>query len=193
VLLGVLSLLILASVPLFGGRLGRLAELRLRWPLLLPAGLGLQILLIEILQDADIPHGVLHMASYAVIGAFVVANLHIPGMALIGLGGGLNAAAIAANGGVMPASPRALDAAGFGAEDGFVNSGAVEDARLAFLGDVFAVPESWPLTNVFSVGDVILLIGLAYGVHVICGSRLGPPARRLASRLRLSRRRAVGA
>src|SRR5215218_10506464 len=164
-LLGVLSLLIVASVPLLGGRLGRLAELRLRWTLLVPVGLGLQILLIEVLEDADIPHGALHLVSYAVIGAFVLANLHVAGMALIGLGGALNAAAIAANGGVMPASAGALASAGFGADDGFVNSGAVENARLAFLGDVFAVPESWPLTNVFSVGDAILLIGLAYGVH----------------------------
>ena len=188
-LLGAVSLVILASVPLLGGHLARLADLRWRWPLLLPIGLGLQVLLIEVLAGAEIPHGALHLVSYAVIGAFVLVNLHIPGMPLIGLGGGLNAIAIAANGGVMPASRGALATAGFGPDEGFVNSGAVEDARLGFLGDVFAVPASWPLTNVFSVGDVVLLAGLAYGVHVIADSRLAPPARRLAQRLPGLRRR----
>jgi hypothetical protein len=50
----------------------------------------------------------------------------------------------------------------------------VAGPRLAFLGDVFAVPASWPLSNVFSVGDMLIAVGLAWGVHRICGSRLVP-------------------
>ena len=54
-------------------------------------------------------------------------------------------AAIAANGGVMPADPDALAAAGVHQEAGdFANSTAVAHPHLSFLGDVFAVPASWP-------------------------------------------------
>jgi hypothetical protein len=42
------------------------------------------------------------------------------------------------------------------------------------LGDVFYIPASWPLSNVFSVGDVLIALGVAWAVHGICGSRLAP-------------------
>jgi len=82
-------------------------------------------------------------------------------MALTALGAALNLLAITANGGVIPASPAALAMAGLPVDEpGFQSSTAVDDPRLAFLGDVFAIPASWPLSNVFSVGDV--LIGSAW-------------------------------
>ena len=59
----------------------------------------------------------------------------------------------------MPADPDALAAAGVHQEAGdFANSTAVAHPHLSFLGDVFAVPASWPVSNVFSVGDVILVV-----------------------------------
>ena len=36
-----------------------------------------------------------------------------------------------------------------------MNSGVLAAPRLAFLGDVFAIPAGWPLANVFSIGDVL--------------------------------------
>jgi hypothetical protein len=96
-------------------------------------------------------------------------------MALVALGAALNLLAITANGGVMPASADALAAAGLpAAEPGFQTSAALADPRLAFLGDVFAIPASWPLSNVFSAGDVCIGAGLAWGLHRVCGSRLVP-------------------
>jgi hypothetical protein len=75
----------------------------------------------------------------------------------------------------MPASADALAAAGLPAtEPGFESSAGLADPRLAFLGDVFAIPASWPLSNVFSVGDVCIGAGLAWGLHRVCGSRLVP-------------------
>ncbi len=62
-------------------------------------------------------------------------------------------------------------------DPGFRNSAAVAHPRLAFLGDVFAVPASWPLSNVFSVGDLLIAVGLAWGLLRICGSRLVPRRR----------------
>ena len=50
----------------------------------------------------------------------------------------------------------------------FENSAPVDDAHLAFLGDVFAVPAGWPLANVFSIGDVLIVIGAVALVHGAC-------------------------
>jgi hypothetical protein len=48
----------------------------------------------------------------------------------------------------MPASPTALAGAGLGVDEpGFQNSTALAEPRLAFLGDVFSLPASWPLTT----------------------------------------------
>ena len=60
----------------------------------------------------------------------------------------------------------------------FNNSGILAHPQLAWLGDVLAVPAGVPLANVFSIGDVLILVGLAYGVHHLCGSRLVRRSRR---------------
>jgi hypothetical protein len=165
------------AVPLLGGRLGALAEARLRLAWMLPAALAVQVVALDAPGVPDRLRPLLHVASYLVAGAFLVANRRLPGMALVGLGAAANLLAIAANGGVMPASPAALAAAGRPLDQpGFANSAAVADPRLAFLGDVFAIPAGWPLANVFSVGDVLIAAGAIVAIHGICGSR--PPWRR---------------
>lgn len=160
----------LVSVPLTGGSLRNLRDLRLRAAGLLAVALLAQVLVISVLPNAS--PGLLaavHVLTYAVALAFVALNLRLRGMWIVGVGGLLNFAAIAANGGVMPASASALRSAGqrVGGEK-FVNSGTVRGARLSFLGDVFAIPSSWPLHNVFSLGDVLIATGIAVVIHHAC-------------------------
>lgn len=163
------------AVPLAGGRLGALVELPLRHVWAIYAALGLAVLGVGVPGLPDRLRSLLLVAAYPVGAVFLAANRRIPGMALIALGAALNLLAITANAGVMPASPAALAAAGLPVDEpGFQSSTAVAAPRLAFLGDVFAIPASWPLSNVFSVGDVLIGVGLAWGVHRICGSRLVP-------------------
>ena len=142
----------------------------------------IQILVISVLPTGDHTiHTTLHLASYFLLGAFAFANRHIVGVPIIALGGLLNFIAIAANGGVMPADPDAIASLARALPEGeFANSQVLDDAKLQFLGDVFATPASLPLHNVFSIGDGILLVGVFVLVHVACGSRLVP--RRFASR-----------
>jgi hypothetical protein len=174
-LLVVAVLLSALAVPLFGGRLGALVELRLRHLWAVYGALGLAVLGIGLPGLPDGLRSLLLVTAYPVGAVFLAANWRVPGMPLTALGAALNLLAITANGGVMPASPAALATAGLPADGpGFDSSAVVDDPRLAFLGDVFAVPASWPLSNVFSVGDVLILVGLAWGVHRICGSRLVP-------------------
>ncbi len=179
-LLGAFVLLFAASVPLAGGRLGDLSTLHFRAKSLAVSAIAIQILVISVLPGGENwAYSALHVASYALLGAFLITNRGVPGLWLIAIGGALNLIVIAANGGVMPASPGAMEAAGLrhDATD-FSNSTAVDDPKLAFLGDVFAVPQSFPLHNVFSVGDVLIVVGVAVLLHRVCGSRLAPASRR---------------
>ncbi|MEJ7788175.1 MAG: DUF5317 family protein, partial [Solirubrobacteraceae bacterium] len=148
-----------ATVPPAGGRLSALAYLQFRGVGLLAAALGVQIAILAVLDGGDpAVLGAAYIATFLAAGVFVWANRRVPGVPLLGLGGALNATAIIANDGVMPARAQALEAAGRPTlEEGFRNSAAVSDPHLAWLGDTFAIPSGVPLANVFSVGDVVLV------------------------------------
>jgi hypothetical protein len=170
--------LALVTVRLLGGRLGALHDLELRLKWTVPAALAVQVLVTVALSGADATLlAALHVGSYVLGGAFVVANLRVPGVPVIALGAALNVAAIVANAGVMPASPDALARAGIDHDAAhFANSAAVESARLAPLGDVFAWPAPLPLANVFSIGDVVLVLGAVILLVAVCGTRWRPAA-----------------
>lgn len=171
-------------VPLTGGRLGRLGELRPRHQKLIVAALLVQVLVISVVPHWNRVFVVsVHIASYALAAAFLWINRRVPGLPLLGAGAGLNATAILANGGTMPADPGALAAVGIAetAEE-FVNSGAVADPKLSFLGDIMASPAWLPFQNVFSIGDALILVGAVYAVHRTCrGPRYVPAHARPAS------------
>ncbi len=175
-ILGIAYLLCLLSVPLARGRLSALADVQLRRAWLAGAAIALQILIISIIPGLLGPLGEpLHMASYVLLGAFAWSNRHIAGLPIIALGGLLNLVCITANGGVMPSDPGAMASIGRTAASGeFDNSTAVADPKLAFLGDIIATPASWPVHNIYSIGDVLILAGAFILVHVACGSRLVP-------------------
>jgi hypothetical protein len=175
-IIGLAYLLVLASVPLARGRLTGLADLQLRRPWRVLAAIAVQILVISVLPSGNHAfHTTLHIASYFFLGAFAFSNRHITGVPIIAFGGLLNFIAITANGGVMPADPDAIASLARALPEGeFANSQVLPDAKLPFLGDVFATPASWPLHNVFSIGDGILLLGVAVLAHVACESRLVP-------------------
>ena len=161
-----------ALVPVGGGRLAALADVRMRRWWLLVAALALQVAALA--GTGPGLGAVLHGLSYLVGGAYLLSNLHLPGMLWVAVGGGLNLLGIAANGGVLPASRAALDLAGIPATSGarFVNSGLVSGARLPYLGDVFAIPSWLPLANVFSIGDVVIAVGIYIVLHRLTDSRL---------------------
>jgi hypothetical protein len=183
-LLVVCFLLAVLTVPLAGGDLTRLAEYRFRRPWALAVALGVQVVIISVVPDSDgTVLAAAHLASYGFAIVFLLANGSMPGLWLLGAGTGMNLAAIAANGGVMPATRSALVAAGqLSKGEEFVNSGLLEDPKLIFLGDVFALPQPWPLANVFSAGDVCIVMGAALLLHQVCQSRLAGGSRRVTVR-----------
>jgi hypothetical protein len=166
----------LLTVPLAGGRLSRLADIQLSKPGLAGAAIFIQVVIVSILPGSlGAFSEPLHMLSYVLLGAFAWVNRRTVGVPIIALGGLCNFIAITANGGVMPADPDALAAAGLDTKAGeFANSAAVQHPKLQFLGDIVATPSSLPVSNVYSVGDLIIVLGVLVLLHCACGSRLVP-------------------
>jgi hypothetical protein len=170
-------LLGIATGYLAGGSLRNLERATLKRAWLVIAALALQLVAFSPLgaalaQPATV---VLHFASYGLLVWFVVLNRRHRGVSLAGVGMGLNLVVIAANRGYMPASRAALETAGNAYGGQTMNNSAVIGAgtHLAFLGDIFAVPSWLPAANVFSLGDALIVAGIA--VFLVASMR-GPRA-----------------
>jgi hypothetical protein len=185
VLLG--TVLAMLAVPLLGGRLAALSDLRLHARPLVALALGLQVVALTLVPTWPRPLlVVLHGTSYVLAGLFVRANRHLPGLVLIALGGLSNALAIAVNHGTLPASRSAVARAGLQVDPRYyVNSGVLEHPHLLLLGDVFPSPPWLPLHNVYSIGDLLILAGAVWLVHRTCGTVLGRDPRLLLRRAHL--------
>jgi hypothetical protein len=114
------------------------------------------------------------VASTLLVAAAVLRNVAIPGVALILAGAASNMAAIVANGGFMPAAPGAMVALGKSAPSIYSNSAVVVNPPLEILTDRFALPRWLPFANVFSIGDVLISIGVV--TLIVVAMRPAPPS-----------------
>ncbi|HEX5578561.1 MAG TPA: DUF5317 family protein [Candidatus Limnocylindria bacterium] len=158
---------------LMGGSVANLGSLRIQWAPLAVLGLLTQVVLFfgpvaERIGDLGMP---IYVASTALVLAVVLRNLRVPGLGLVAAGAISNLLAIVANGGYMPASAAALALLGKEVNPGYSNSAVVQSPALAPLTDVFALPPFVPFANVFSIGDVLIAIGVA--VVIASGMRGG--------------------
>ncbi|HET9084982.1 MAG TPA: DUF5317 domain-containing protein [Candidatus Limnocylindrales bacterium] len=166
---------------LVGGRIERLSRLQFRWAWLAVAGLAIQIVLFSTSIADTLRPGVgeaIYVASTGMVLIAVWRNLAVPGLALVAVGAISNLAAIVANDGVMPTTVEALRTAGMATEPGFSNSAVLPDPALAPLTDIFAIPAALPLANVFSIGDVLIAVGLI--ATIALGMRRADPETRTA-------------
>jgi Family of unknown function (DUF5317) len=148
---------------LMGGSLANLGTLRIAWAPLALLGLLTQVVLFfgpvaERIGDLGMP---VYLGSTALVLAVVLRNLRVPGLVFVAAGALSNLVAIMANGGYMPASAAAMAFLGKDVNPGYSNSAVVESPVLAPLTDIFALPPSMPFANVFSIGDVLISIGVA--------------------------------
>lgn len=151
---------------LSGGRLDGLARIRFHW-----GALALVALLVQVIQFDRLGGSLVggagpavYVLSTAVVLGVVVRNIRMPGMPVVAVGAASNLAAISANGGYMPSDPGALAFAGMGPADGPTNGIVVADPVLRPLTDVLALPAGFPLANVFSVGDVLIALGVVVAI-----------------------------
>ncbi|HYN93377.1 MAG TPA: DUF5317 family protein [Pilimelia sp.] len=157
----------------FGGRLSRLIRTGIRAVWLLWLAAGLQLVHFEWRTARTVAEAALGTSLLApifgLVGAWLVVNMvRRPravqaAAALILVGGGMNAAAIAVNGrmpfaesAVLSVQPPADRQAG--ARESPKHVAADADTRLWWLGDVIPVA---PIRKVVSAGDLVLLAGVA--------------------------------
>jgi hypothetical protein len=143
-----------------------LASIRFHW-----APLALAALIVQVVQFDPVVGGALgdlgpaiYVASTAVVLGVVMRNLRLTGLPIVAGGAAANLAAIVANGGFMPTSREALAVAGLEPTEGPSNSIVLDSPALAPLTDVFALPSGVPLANVFSIGDVLIAVGVALAI-----------------------------
>ncbi len=160
---------------LVGGRPRGLSDLRFRWSWVFLSGLLIQVILFadvvtERIGSLGAP---IYVASTGLVLLAVVANRAIPGMLVVALGAASNLAAIIANGGYMPASVSAMEALGKVSTTVYSNSAVLPEPALAPLTDIFALPPWLPWANIFSIGDVLIGLGVVM-VIALAMRRSGP-------------------
>jgi MFS family permease len=184
-----LSTILLALIvgALAGGGLPRLADLRLRWTLLLVAALALRLgasLSREADVLADVPVGWAYLAAYGLIFVWLWGNWRVPGLQIASVGIGANMLAVIANAGQMPIWSAAYNAAGFTpadiANDPFhfiLRADSVGEfvASGGLFGDVIPLPLPY-VRDVVSIGDLLLALGIFWAI-VYSMTRADVPSR----------------
>ncbi len=153
-----------------GGKLDGLALLQIRWRGVILTGFLIQVLVFsdfwQAQSDLRATTQFAYILSLSLLLAALAANIRLPGLALITVGFCLNLLVIALNGGYMPSSESARALVGLSPlQPGQVARNSVgigPDTRLAFLGDIYAIPRGFIFPNVFSTGDVLIAIGAFY-------------------------------
>jgi hypothetical protein len=144
------------------GSLDGLFALGFRWAPLAIGGLLVQLVLFTAIGD-QLAGGLgpaIYILSTLAVFVAVARNWRLIGMPIVALGALSNLVAISANGGFMPADAGALARAGFGGPGSHTNSVVLAHPAVQPLTDIYALPAGVPLANVFSVGDVLIGVGV---------------------------------
>jgi predicted MFS family arabinose efflux permease len=174
--LGAAILIALVVAWALGARLSRLAQLRLRGGGLVFAALASQLLLFTG-SRSPVPgeyQGFVHDLSYVFLLLFLALNRRLPGLWLAATGLLCNFVVITANGGRMPISLHAWTTTGRDPSKITVSGSYTNNVltgyhtHLSWLGDVFALPASVPLSTAFSIGDLLILAGMTTFVYRAC-------------------------
>jgi Family of unknown function (DUF5317) len=177
-LIAIVAIVVVACVPLVGGRYAALGQLRIRGTWLVYGALGIQIAIISVfnIQSETVSRS-LHILTYMMIGVCLALNRTVRLVWIVAVGWLCNFTAIVANAGVMPTPTSDAQAVGRSATSTtFENSVPMTDARLAFLGDIFTTPRGIPLANTLSIGDLLLLAGAALVIFAASRAPILEPA-----------------
>ena len=164
---------------LLGGSTAGFGVARFRYLPLLMVALAVQVLIFTpLMGQMAFIHSIghyLYMITTLMTLFVLFKNLRIPGLSIVLIGAILNAVVIFANGGFMPTRADLLDEAGrlenvqqseedAASGERLTHTNSViadDDTRLYFLGDTLAIPDGFPLSNVISIGDILIAIGAA--------------------------------
>lgn len=160
---------------LLGGRIRGLSDLRLRYVWLPAVLFTVQAVLIKTpLREfgwALLLTPLMVIATYVVLLGWLLLNRTSPGIPLVLAGTILNLSVIAANGGYMPVTLEAIERAGHGdrilIQEGRTYVAGSKDVVLETnetvlwpLSDILVLPDDFPLAATFSVGDILIAVGV---------------------------------
>lgn len=155
-----------------GGRMKWFMYRPLRQKELVIGAFLIQIILFsQIPLFQTIPHTVtayLHLLSYGCLMIFIFLNKNLAGFPILGAGIFSNALAISLNGGYMPTYLHNLEHTSMAKYSELIAKGEpfnnsmiiTGNTKLPWLCDVFRLPKWLPLSNVFSIGDILIAIGI---------------------------------
>jgi hypothetical protein len=156
------------------GNLKAMARLKLKWGWVFPLLLAIQFLIFAFQNDIKIlgqASGYIYIVVYILGMLFLFMNRHHKGFTLILIGVFLNFLVMAVNGGRMPVSLEAaavLDPEYLKAlKEGLYAKHAIltESTKLGFLGDIIPLTDPYPRTQIISIGDVIMNIGIFFFIQ----------------------------
>ncbi|WP_223592284.1 DUF5317 domain-containing protein [Neobacillus bataviensis] len=151
------------------GNLRGLAQLNLKWGWMFPLLLVIELVIFTFQNDYKFLgelSGYIYMAIYVLGLIFLFLNRKNPGFLLILIGVFLNFLVMVINGGRMPVSLEAasiLDPSYMDAlKEGLAAKHQIltQSTYLGFLGDIIPLSKPYPRTQIISIGDVVMNIGI---------------------------------
>ncbi|WP_042462823.1 DUF5317 domain-containing protein [Neobacillus dielmonensis] len=156
------------------GNLWGLAQLNLKWGWIFPLLLAIELAVFSFQNDnkflGDIS-GSIYMLVYVLGLLFLFMNRHNRGFWFIFTGVLLNFLAMAVNGGRMPVSEQAAAVLDPGYIEALKDSLYAKHAlltsstHLGFLGDVIPITDPYPRTQIISIGDIVMNIGIFFFIQ----------------------------
>lgn len=167
------ALLLGVAVGLFrGGSVKNLRTAHIRMPVLLVLAFLVQVLVSFMLLAGSSffinQRLIFYAISYGLLFVALFANLNNKAVWLVVLGSLLNFAVIFLNGGTLPIAIEALEKAGFNNRLELIQAGRLVQYELiegsgnwlGFLGKRLTPPAMYPIKQVFSLGDVLISVGV---------------------------------
>jgi hypothetical protein len=151
------------------GNLRALAQLKLRWGWIFPLLLIVELAVFFLQNDNKFLgqiSGYIYIVIYLLGLLFLFLNRKSPGFMLILIGVFLNFIVMVLNGGRMPVSVKAASVL----DPGYIqalkeslyakHTMLTSSTHLGFLGDIIPITKPYPRTQIISIGDIVMNIGI---------------------------------
>jgi hypothetical protein len=158
------------------GNLRALAQLKLKWGWVFPLLLVVELAVFMLQNDSKLLgkiSGSIYIVVYVLGLLFLYINRKNPGFLLILIGVFLNFLVMTLNGGRMPVS---VEAAAI-LDPGYIevlndslyakHTMLTSSTYLGFLGDVIPISDPYPRTQIISIGDIIMNIGIFFFIQYL--------------------------
>ncbi|MDF2789386.1 MAG: hypothetical protein K0S80_2484 [Neobacillus sp.] len=158
------------------GNLRAFSQLNLKWGWVFPLLLVVQLAVFTLQNDSEFLgqlSGSIYIVVYIIGLVFLYLNRKNPGFFLIFIGVFLNFIVMVLNGGRMPVSVEAAAVLDPGYIQALKESLYAKHAmltsttHLGFLGDVIPISDPYPRTQIISIGDIIMNIGIFFFIQYL--------------------------